>query len=161
MTDTYPADAGAATYLLTVRGKTNAPTLDAARATHNATAGAPQSAAGARSLGDLSHNVFAPINKELEGQLLFIDLWNSLSGLGNFFANPHVQEAAGQLFERRDGIVWSRLEGFGAFPSRCRRVARRARSDSSRVSVTSIDDAAKAFTAYAGTVINTARTYGR
>src|SRR5580700_9155978 len=84
----YPPDAGAATYLLTVRGRTAAATLDDARAIHNATAGAPQSAAGARSLGDLSHNVFAPSGSGLESQLLFIDFWNSLSGLGTFFANP-------------------------------------------------------------------------
>jgi hypothetical protein len=68
MTDTtYPADAGATTYLLTVRGTTVPSTLEETRALHNATAGAPQSAAGARSLGDLSHNVYAPISKELDG----------------------------------------------------------------------------------------------
>jgi hypothetical protein len=156
----YPPDAGAATYLLTVRGRTAAATLDDARAIHNATAGAPQSAAGARSLGDLSHNVFAPAGSGLESQLLFIDFWNSLSGLGTFFANPHVQAAAGQLFADREGVVWSRLEGFGAFvlpvPS--------GRTTSAvgliQVSVTSLDDAAGAFTAYAATTVNTARTYG-
>jgi hypothetical protein len=47
-TPSYPADAGAATCLLTVRGTTAVSTLDEARATHNSTAGAPQSAAGAR-----------------------------------------------------------------------------------------------------------------
>ncbi len=159
-TPTYPPDAGAATFLLTVRGTLTTPALDAARAEHNATAGAPQSAAGARSLGDLSHNVFAPISSELDGQLLFIDFWNSLSGLGNFFANPRVQEAAGQLFTSREGVVWSRLEDFGAFhllvPS--------GRSIGAvgliRVTVTSLEDAAAAFTAYAATTINTSRSYG-
>jgi len=63
-TPTYPPDAGAATYLLTVRGTTVASTLDEARATHNSTAGAPQSAAGARSLGDLSHMVYVPTGQE-------------------------------------------------------------------------------------------------
>jgi hypothetical protein len=156
----YPPDAGAATFLLTVRGTTTTPALDEARAMHNATAGAPQSAAGARSLGDLSHNVFAPISPELDGQLLFIDFWNSLSGLGNFFANPHVQDAASQLFTSRDGVVWSQLEGFGAFhllvPS--------GRSIGAvgliRVTVTSLEDAAAAFTAYAATTVNTSRSYG-
>jgi hypothetical protein len=159
-TATYPPDAGAATFLLTVRGTIATPTLDEARATHNATAGAPQSAAGARSLGDLSHNVFAPISRELSGQLLFIDFWNSLSGLGNFFANPHVQDAASQLFTTRDGTVWSRLEGYGAFhlpvPS--------GRSIGAvgliQVTVTSLEAAAPAFTAYAAATINTARSYG-
>src|SRR5579864_9253769 len=162
MTDstTYPDDAGAATYLLTVRGTTAAPTLDAAREMHNATAGAPQSAAGARSLGDLSHNVFAPIGTQLAGQLLFIDVWNSLSGLNTFFSNPQVQAAAGQLFATRDGIVWSRLEGFGAFHI----LTPKGRSVSAvgvlQATVSSIEDAAGAFTAYAAATINTARTYG-
>lgn len=157
---TYPPDAGATTYLLTVRGAANASTLEEARAIHNSTAGAPRSAAGARSLGDLSHNVFAPINKELDGQLLFIDRWNSLSGLGDFFADPHVQEAAGQLFSSRDGIVWSRLEGFGAYSLPVPAGRTIGAVGLIQVSVTSVDDAAKAFTAYAGTTINTARSYG-
>ena len=157
---TYPTDAGAATFLLTVRGTTAIPRLDDARVQHNATAGAPQSAAGARALGDLSHNVFAPASKELDGQLLFIDFWNSLSGLGTFFANPNVLEAASQLFTSRDGVVWSRLDGFGAFhllvPS--------GRSIGAvgliRVTVTSLEAAAAAFTAYAAATINTSRSYG-
>src|SRR6202049_2217575 len=145
---TYPPDAGAATFLLTVRGTTATPSLDAARATHNATAGAPQSAAGARSLAELS------------GQLLFIDFWNSLSGLGDFFANPHVQEAASQLFTKRDGIVWSRLEGFGDFHLLVPSGRSAAAVGLIQVSVTSLEDAAAAFSAYAAATINTARSYG-
>jgi hypothetical protein len=157
---TYPADAGAATYLLTVRGKTAPPVLDDARTMHNATAGAPQSAAGARSLGDLSHNVFAPIGKDNDGQLLFIDFWNSLSGLGTFFSNPQVQAAAGQLFSSRDGIVWSRLDGFGGFSLPVPTGRSTGAVGLLQVAVTSIEQAASAFTAYASTTINTARSYG-
>lgn len=161
MTDTtYPADAGAATYLLTVRGTTVPSTLEETRAIHNATAGAPQSAAGARSLGDLSHNVYAPIGKEQDGQLLFIDLWNSVSGLGTFFSNPQVQAAAGQLFATREGIVWARLEGFGAFHLSLPRGRSIGAVGAIQVPVTSIEQAAGAFTAYAATTINTARSYG-
>jgi hypothetical protein len=161
MTDTtYPADAGAATYLLTVRGTTVPSTLEETRAIHNATAGAPQSAAGARSLGDLSHNVYAPIGKEQDGQLLFIDLWNSVSGLGTFFSNPQVQAAAGQLFATRDGIVWARLEGFGAFHLSLPRGRSIGAVGLIQVPVTSIEQAAGAFSAYAATTINTARSYG-
>jgi hypothetical protein len=161
MTDTtYPADAGAATYLLTVRGKTVPSTLEDTRAIHNATAGAPQSAAGARSLGDLSHNVYAPIGRELDGQLLFIDLWNSVSGLGTFFSNPQVQAAAGQLFATRDGIVWARLEGFGAYHLSVPSGRSIGAVGLIQVPVTSIEQAAGAFTAYAATTINTARSYG-
>ena len=163
MTDdstTYPSDAAAATYLLTVRGSTVASALDAARQTHNATAGAPQSAAGARSLGDLSHNVYAPIGEELQGQLLFIDFWNSLSGLGSFFANPHVQEAAGELFTSCDGVVWSRLEGFGDFHLALPAGRSTGAVGLIRVGVTSLEDARRAFTTYAGATINSARSYG-
>ncbi len=131
-TTNYPADAAAATYLLTVRGTTVQSGVDATREVHNSTAGAPQSAAGARSLGDLSHNVYAPAGAELDGQLLFIDYWNSLSGLNTFFSNPQVEAVAGQLFSHRDGIVWSRLEGFGASIFRSRGGAPRAPSGSSR-----------------------------
>ncbi|HEY6782381.1 MAG TPA: hypothetical protein VI296_04035 [Candidatus Dormibacteraeota bacterium] len=157
---TYPTDAGAATYLLTVRGKTAPPVLDDARTMHNATAGAPQSAAGARSLGDLSHNVFAPIGKDHDGQLLFIDFWNSLSGLGTFFSNPQVQAAAAQLFSNRDGIVWSRLDGFGGFSLPVPTGRSTGAVGLLQVAVTSIEQAASAFTAYASATINTARSYG-
>ncbi len=161
MTDTtYPADASAATYLLTVRGTTAPPSLDDTRSIHNATAGAPQSAAGARALGDLSHNVYAPIGKDQTGELLFIDLWNSVSGLNTFFSNPQVQEAAGQLFETRDGIVWSRLNGFGAYSLAFPNGRSVGAVGILQVTVTSVEEAASAFTAYAGTTINTARSYG-
>jgi hypothetical protein len=161
MTDTtYPDDAGAATYLLTVRGTTVPSTLEDTRTIHNATAGAPQSAAGARALGDLSHNVYAPSSKELEGQLLFIDLWNSVSGLGTFFSNPQVQAAAGQLFSQRDGIVWSRLESFGAFHLSLPSGRSIGAVGLLQVPVTSVEQAAGAFTAYASATINTSRSYG-
>jgi hypothetical protein len=157
---TYPADAGAATYLLTVRGKTAPPAVEDARTIHNATAGAPQSAAGARSLGDLSHNVFAPIGKDNDGQLLFIDFWNSLSGLSTFFSNPQVQAAAAELFSSRDGIVWSRLDGFGGFSLPVPTGRSTGAVGLLQVAVTSIEQAASAFSAYASTTINTARSYG-
>ena len=161
MTDTtYPADAGAATHLLTVRGATVPSSLDETRDIHNSTAGAPQSAAGARALGDLSHNVYAPIGKDLDGQLLFIDLWNSVSGLNMFFSNPQVQAAAGQLFSNRDGIVWSRLEGFGAFQLSLPSGRSIGAVGLIQVPVTSVEQAAEAFSAYAATTINTARSYG-
>src|SRR5215470_3654184 len=106
----YPPDAGASTFLLTVRGKTIPATLEATRKLHNDTAGAPPSVAGARALGDLSHNVFAPVSDELGGELLFIDFWNSMAGLGQFFSDKQVQEAAGQLFSSRDATVWAKAE---------------------------------------------------
>ncbi len=114
--DTYPADAGAETYLLTVRGKLAPASLAEAAEVHNSTAGAPQSVAGARALGDLSHNVFVPCTGEVPAEVLFLDFWNSLAGLGQFFANPQVQASAAQLFAERDGTVWSPAPpGYGDF----------------------------------------------
>jgi len=159
-TPAYPADAGATTYLLTVRGTTVQPSIDAIGTIHNSTAGAPQSAAAARSLGDLSHNVYTPVGTGLDGQLLFIDLWNSLSGLGMFFGNPQVEAAAGQLFSHREGVVWSRLDGFGGFHLPTPRGRSASAVGLIRAAVTSIEEAAKAFTAYAAATINTARSFG-
>ena len=114
------------------------------RELHNATAGAPQGIAAARSLGDLSHNVYSAVNDGSD-TILFIDHWNSLTGLGEFFGDPQVQAGAGQLFAERDAVVWGPTSGFGnhhlALPSgrlghRCRRV---------RVAVSSLDAAAAAF----------------
>ena len=48
------------------------------------------------------------------GEILFIDYWNSLSGLGQFFADPQVQEGASRLFAERDGVVWAPTSGFGS-----------------------------------------------
>jgi hypothetical protein len=156
----YPADAGATTFLLTVRGKVNTPSPADARELHNATAGAPAGVAAARSLGDLSHNVYTPA-VENGNELLFIDYWNSLSGLGQFFNDPQVQAGAAQLFAERDGVVWGHTDGFGDFhlalPSGHAPVA----VGLIRASVSSLDAAAPAFNAYAATTINVARRYGQ
>jgi hypothetical protein len=39
-------------------------------------------------------------------------VWNSLDGLNQFFANPHVQEQAGQIFSQRDPVVWVPADRF-------------------------------------------------
>lgn len=156
----YPADAGAVTFLLTVRGTTVPATVEEARTLHNATAGAPPSIAGAKSLGDLSHNVYVGCSDDLNGQLLFIDFWNSLTGLGRFFANPDVQAAAGQLFSSRDGIVWARSEGFGDFHLNIPAGRSIGGIGVLRTAVTSIEKAAGGFSAYAAATINQARAHG-
>src|SRR5215469_2981400 len=70
-------------YLRSVRGTLAPATLEAARVVHNQTAGDPQGIATARSLGDLSHQVFVPVDRAGNGagELLILDLWNSLPGL--------------------------------------------------------------------------------
>ena len=49
--------------VLTVRGTLVPASLEAARVLHNDTAGSEQGIAAARSLGDLSHKVFAPASR--------------------------------------------------------------------------------------------------
>jgi quinol monooxygenase YgiN len=104
-------------YLLTIRGNLLPPTLEMARNIHNETAGAPPSVAAARSLGDLSHMVYVPTErpKSGAGELLFLDLWNSMNGLNQFFANPQVQEQGGRIFRTRDPVVWAPAEGFNTY----------------------------------------------
>lgn len=104
-------------YLLTIRGTLAPKTLADAQALHNKTAGDPQSSAAARSLGDLSHMVYLPTTKPDSGagEVLFIDQWNSIDGLNQFFANPTVQEQAGQIFSQRQADVWVPAEGFYSY----------------------------------------------
>src|SRR5262249_17943600 len=66
---------------LVIRGTLNTPVLDEVRKIHNETAGNPQGVAAARSLGDLSHNVFVPL-ADAATELLILDTWNNLDGLG-------------------------------------------------------------------------------
>jgi hypothetical protein len=158
-TPTYPADAGATPYLLSVRGRPVSTSTDAARETHNATAGAPQSVAGARSLGDLSHNVYVGLGDNA-GEILFIDIWNSLSGLGQFFGNPQVQEAAGHLFAERQPDVWAPTEGYGTFHLQVPSGSSVQAVGILRSPLTAPDKAADAFSAYSAATVNVARTHG-
>ncbi len=100
--------------LLSIRGTLAPATLEAARALHNQTAGAPESVAAARSLGDMSHMVYVPTGQQGDaaGEFLILDIWKSMEGLNSFFANPHVQEQAGQIFTSRDPVVWVPADGF-------------------------------------------------
>ncbi len=159
-TPTPPADAGAATYLLTVRGKTTPATTEQARNLHNSTAGNPAGVEAARSLGDLSHQVFTGCADANAGELLFIDFWNSLSGMTQFFSDPQVLAGAGQLFSSRDTPLWSALTGFGSFHLTVPSGKQVAAVGLLRAPVSSLEKAADAFTAYAATTINRSRRHG-
>jgi hypothetical protein len=108
-------------YLLAIYGKLAPKTIEAARELHNRTAGAPQNVAAARSLGDLSHMVYVPAGQvgPESGQFLILDIWSSIEGINQFFANPTVQEQAGQIFSERDPVVWKPADGLISyhFPS--------------------------------------------
>ena len=156
---TYPGDASASLLLLTVRGRAAVATLYQARELHTARGGAPASVAGARALGDLSHNVFAGIDHPDE--IMFIDVWNSASGLGTFFGIPAVQESAGRLFAERDAVVWSASRGFGDFFLPTVAGSSVQGVGILRATVTSVEKAADAFHAYASETINVGRMHGQ
>src|SRR5215469_14545132 len=101
----------ASAVLLSVRGTYVSPNLEAMRELPNSTAASEQGIAAARSLGDLSHNVFAPSlrsdrNGASKGELLFLDWWDSPKGIMDFFSHPQVQEQGGKLFSKRDATLW-------------------------------------------------------
>ncbi len=104
-------------YLLAIRGTLASSTLDAARKIHNSTAGAPENIAAVRSLGDMSHMVYVPVEppKSGAGEFLIMDIWTSPDGINQFFSNPTVQEQAGQIFNQRDPVVWRAAEGFTSY----------------------------------------------
>ncbi len=104
-------------FLLAIRGTLAPSTLEAARKVHNSTAGAPENIAAVRSLGDLSHMVYVPVEsaKTGAGEFLIMDVWSSPDGINTFFSNPTVQEQAGQIFTKRDPVVWRAAEGFTSY----------------------------------------------
>jgi hypothetical protein len=102
--------------VLTVRGTLVPPNLEAARVLHNDTAGSDAGIAAARSFGDLSHKVYAPvlgvpISSAKDGELLFLDAWCDPMGIGQFFSNAHVQGQAAHMFSKRDPTIWMRARG--------------------------------------------------
>ncbi len=102
--------------LLTVRGKMLPNSLEEMRVLHNRTAGSAAGIAAARSLGDLSHLVYAPFaplpqSSAKAGELLFLDVWQSPKGIMDFFSNEQVIQSGTKLFSARDATIWMRAEG--------------------------------------------------
>jgi len=108
-------------YLLTIRGTLSPATLEEARNIHNQTAGDPAGVAAAKSLGDVSHMVYIPMEHDGHaktkgaGEFLIMDLWYSMEGLNTFFADKHVQEGGAMIFSERDPVVWAPADGFTSF----------------------------------------------
>lgn len=103
-------------FLLTVRGKYIPSNLEACRVLHNETAGSAPGIAAARSLGDLSHKVYAPLDAAATnqaGEVLFLDWWQDPKGIMEFFGNENVQKQGARLFRARDATVW--MPAAGAF----------------------------------------------
>ncbi len=100
--------------LHTTRGTLNPKTLKEAQAMHNAFVmeGPQPGIAIARSLGDLSHNLYTPVeglgnlSAASPGELLFIDYWADPGGMETFFANPFAQGAGDHLYSERVEAEW-------------------------------------------------------
>jgi hypothetical protein len=149
-------------FLLAIRGTLNASVLDDGRKIHNETAGNPQGVAAARALGDLSHNVYVPLQDDpaRASELLILDTWNDLDGLGKFFSDPQVQGGGSMMFKTRDPVVWRASGTYGfVLP------APRARTERFvgviRGTVTSREAAGAAFDTAARKTINAARMLGQ
>lgn len=101
--------------LHTTRGMLNPEQLAEARAMHNAfVAEGPQPGIEiARSLGDLSHNLYTSVeglgklSAASPGELLFIDQWADAGGMETFFSNPFAQEAGDRLYASREEAEWT------------------------------------------------------
>jgi len=100
--------------LLTVMGKVIPTSIEATCELHNQTAGNPGGVAAAKSLGDMSHMTFMPTDAaaNFKGDLLFMDIWNSMEGLNQFFSDPQVQGGANMMFASREAVVWSKIDSF-------------------------------------------------
>jgi hypothetical protein len=150
-------------YLLAIQGMLKSKTQEEARNVHNLTAGNPQGVAAARSLGDLSHNVYVSMSDTsgAAGELLILDLWNNLEGFGKFFSDKQVQEGGAMIFasvETRE--LWLPAHDFHTFvlptpPSKTDRFLGLVRG-----TVRSRDAAKLAFAEFAQT-INRARMEGQ
>ncbi len=100
--------------LLTVMGKVKPTSIEATCELHNQTAGNPGGVAAAKSLGDMSHMTFMPLDAatNFKNDLLFMDIWNSMDGLNQFFSDPQVKGGADMMFASREAVVWTKLDGF-------------------------------------------------
>ncbi|HMJ70308.1 MAG TPA: hypothetical protein VK508_15495 [Cyclobacteriaceae bacterium] len=100
--------------LLTIMGKVIPESIEATCKLHNETAGHPAGVAGAKALGDMSHMTYMPLDAAtaFKGDLLFLDIWNSLDGMNKFFSDAQVLAGAGLMFASREPAVWSKLESF-------------------------------------------------
>ncbi len=152
----------ATVYVLAIPGVLAPKSLEAARAIHNETAGVPANVAAARSLGDLSHMVYVPMEHEGHhgDDFLILDQWNNLEGLNQFFANPHVQEQGGRIFAKRDPVVWAPAEGFSSFHCPAPSGKNDRLVGIVRAPIRSVDDARARHNAIIDKTINTARRRG-
>lgn len=101
-------------FLLAIHGTLKPSLVEDARTLHNNTAGHPEGVAAARALGDLSHNVFVPLEDAptAASELLILDTWNSLEGLNRFFSDPKVHEGGAMMFKSREPAVFTAADTY-------------------------------------------------
>ena len=153
-------------YLLAIRGTLAPATLEAARKVHNQTAGDPAGVAAAQSLGDVSHNVYVPMEHDGHaqtkgaGEFLILDLWASVDGLNTFFSDQHVQEGGNMIFTQRDPVVWHAAEGFTSYHIPAPFGKNDRIITTARATVKSVDEARKLHNAAIAKTISKARKAG-
>lgn len=89
-------------FIVTVRGKLK-PNTTQAQAVHDqiANGGKQQS----MSLGDTTHLAF--INVQDQGEFMAMDVWTNQTNMQQFFSNPQIQQAFGQLFDGQPALtIW-------------------------------------------------------
>jgi hypothetical protein len=154
----FPTDAGAEIYLLTVLGTPNGVSPENAVDLHNMTAGNPDGVAAAKSLGDLSHNVFVPAAAET--RLLFLDTWNSPQGLGQFFSDEATQHGAAAMWSEYQPTLWMPAAGFGSYTLPAPSGKAVGALGLLRAPVSSFEAAGSAFHADSAAKINASRQHG-
>ena len=91
--------------------------IEESRPLHNAFSegGASSAMAIARSLGDVSHNVYTSPAGAGPSEVLLLDFWADEAGMARFFADPNVQAAGGRLCTSYDETSWTPAPGAFAF----------------------------------------------
>jgi hypothetical protein len=149
--------------LLAIRGTLVPRTLEEARKVHNETAGNEQGVAAAKSLGDLTHNVYVPLadGPGKATELLILDLWNNPPGLRQFFADPQVQHGGSLMFSGRDSAVFVTTEECASYALPTPVGKNERFVGLLRATVKSRSDAAAAFNAIVKSSSNAARKLGQ
>ena len=153
-------------FLLAIRGPLAPKTLEEARKVHNMTAGNPDGVAAAKSLGDVSHMVYVPVehngHKKAEGagEFLILDQWTSIEGLNTFFADKQLQEGGSMIFTERDPVVWSAAPGYTSYHIPAPSGINDRYVTTARGFVKSVDEARTAHNAAVAKTISKARKAG-
>ncbi len=137
--------------------------VDESRPIHNVFAdGGPASAMEiARSLGDLSHNVYTSVSEKKPREVLLLDFWADPEGMQRFFSDGRVREAGGRLCSSYDETSWTPVRDAFAFrlPPKAGHSARFVAM--ARAPVKSVEDAVAEFNRLVSMNAATGRSRGQ